>query len=219
MKVVHMWVTRKVSLPPEHSIALSIYIAFRGSSTVSNWISDFNVKKTPYKSFPECDCEVSEGWYHAEQSIIDEVLNEVQTLTALFPDYVVKVTGHSYGAAIAQLTSMDLIKHGYPCSVYNFGQPRTGDQKYSDFVGSNKSFPQTWRVVHNRDIVPHWPFYDYMGYVHVCSEEFEDESGNLKSCGFCEDPNCSGQFDEVREWRPDDHMTYLGLPISCDTVS
>ena len=197
----------------------SIYIAFRGSSSIENWISDFNVFKTPYTSFPECECEVAEGWYHAEQSVIGIVVDEVNRLKGLFPDYNVKVTGHSYGAAIAQLTSMDLVKNGFPCSVYNFGQPRTGDQKYADFVSSSDKFPETWRVVHDRDIVPHWPFNEGMGYAHACFEEFEDVNGVLKSCDSCEDPTCSAQYDEVREWRPDDHMTYLGIPISCESVS
>ena len=41
------------------------------------------------------------------------------------------------GAAIAQLTSMDLIKAGIPItSLYNFGQPRLGDQKYAAFANS-----------------------------------------------------------------------------------
>ena len=204
----------------------SIYIAFRGSSSLENWISDFNVQKIAYATFPECECNVTEGWYHAMKSAIDGVVEEVAALRQQFPTYAVRVTGHSYGAAIAQLTSMDLVQRGIPCSVYNFGQPRTGDQKYADFVTSRAEFPELWRVVHYRDIVPHWPFSEHMGFAHACSEEYEDENGVLTSCGRssswerpCEDPACSAQFDEPRYWRPDDHMTYLGYYISCETVS
>lgn len=207
----------------------SIYVAFRGSSSVRNWISDFDVVKTSYTSFPECDCEVAQGFYRAEQSVIGIVVDEIRALQVRYPTYAVKVTGHSYGAAVAQLISMDLSKNGIASSLYNFGQPRTGDQNYANFVSmgiASGVFPTTWRVVHNRDIVPHWPFKEYLNYHHVCSEEFEDEYSILKSCGsmdpnsmMCEDASCSDQFNQPRDWRPDDHMWYLGLYISCETVS
>ena len=208
----------------------SIYIAFRGSSSARNWLSDLDVLKVSYDSFPQCECQVSKGFYSAEQSVLPHVLREVSKLKALHPHYAVKVTGHSYGAAIAQLLSMDLAKAGIASSVINFGQPRTGDAKYAQFVGQHfatSGFPETWRVVHNRDIVPHWPFNQYLNYSHVCTEEWEDETGALRTCGstsssdgfsVCEDPTCSDQF-KPHEWRPDDHMTYLGLYISCDSVS
>ena len=79
--------------------------------------------------------------------------------------------------------------------------------------------------------MPHWPFNQGLGYFHVCTEEFEDELGRLHTCGTtpassatsgltsCEDPNCSDQFDQPHEWRPDQHMTYLGVPIDCASVS
>lgn len=193
----------------------SIYVTYRGSGSARNWISDFDVRKTNYTSYPECECQVSDGFYRAEQSVFGIVLGEVQRLLRIFPTYAVKVTGHSYGAAIAQLTSMDLLRHGIESSVYNYGQPRTGDAAYSAFVGDKIS---TYRVVHNRDIVPHWPFDDRMGYYHVCREEFESEDGSLRTCNeSCEDPMCSDQY-APHEWRPDDHMTYLGMYISCDSV-
>lgn len=204
----------------------SIWAVFRGSSSIRNWLSDFDVAKKNYDSYPECQCQVSQGWYNAEQSIVDSVVKEISRLRLQFPSYSVTVTGHSYGAAIAQLLSMDVARAGIPCSMYNFGQPRVGDQKYANFVGTVAGLT-TWRVVHNQDIVPHWPFNDYLNYFHACTEEFEDEVGQLHSCGTgkaadgsdtCEDPACSSQFKPY-QWRSDDHMTYLGLYMSCDSVS
>ncbi len=47
------------------------------------------------------------------------------------------LAGHSLGAAIAQLTSMDLLKAGIPItSLYDFGQPRIGDKAYATFANS-----------------------------------------------------------------------------------
>eukprot|EP01034_Spumella_vulgaris_P026861 gene26861-33507_t len=125
-------------------------------------------------------------------------------------------TRHSLGAALAQLTSMDLIKAGIATSVYNFGQPRTGDQKYAAFANSKVS---TWRVTHNKDMVPHLPFTTQMEFFHVCREQFENEAGALKTCDTsCEDPTCADQFD-FKVTNFDDHVVYLGMSVSCEAVS
>jgi hypothetical protein len=36
----------------------SIYVAYRGSSTISNWIVNIDAVKTDYTSFPDCHCQV-----------------------------------------------------------------------------------------------------------------------------------------------------------------
>lgn len=195
----------------------SIYVVFRGSESTKNWITNLDAFKTTYTSFPECGCEVHKGFYKAEQSVIGEVITEVKRLQGAKPGYIVKVTGHSLGAALAQLTSMDLIKAGIQTSVYNFGQPRTGDQKYAAFANGKVS---TWRVTHNRDEVPHLPFTTKMEFFHVCTEQFEDANGALKTCNSsCEDPSCMDQYKFPTETNGDDHLVYLGLSMSCEAVS
>lgn len=126
------------------------------------------------------------------------------------------VTGHSLGAALAQLTGMDLIKANIPCRVIDFGQPRTGTQSYSSF--SNKKMSTT-RYTHNKDRVPHLPFEDKMSYYHVCVEKFESASGSVKTCNSsCEDPSCADQY-AYNDTNWDDHGIYLGLALSCAAVS
>ncbi len=168
-----------------------------------------------YTSYPECACQVHKGFYQAEQKVISSVIGEVQRLKSIYPLYNVKVTGHSLGAALAQLTSMDLLKAGYPCSVINFGQPRTGDAAYAKFA--TPKVP-TIRVVHNKDQVPHLPVTTGMEYYHVCTEEFEDASGKFKTCNSsCEDPTCGDQYPLAQtNW--DDHSIYMGHVMSCSTV-
>lgn len=79
----------------------SIYVAFRGSESISNWLSDFNADKDPYRLSPECNCEVHSGFQNCTESVSAQVLAEVQRLKALYPTYSVKTTGHSLGAALA----------------------------------------------------------------------------------------------------------------------
>jgi predicted lipase len=136
---------------------------------------------------------VHKGFYEAEQIVIAGIISEVKSLQSAHSGYAVKVTGHSLGAALAQLTSMDLKKAGISNSVYNFGQPRTGDQKYASFATSKVS---TVRVTHNKDTVPHLPYTEVMEFYHVCTEEFENSSGSVKQCdSSCEDKTC---MDQVR---------------------
>ncbi len=66
------------------------------------------------------------------------MLAEVRRLSALLPGYAIKVTGHSLGGALAQLTGMSLIRDGFNVHMINFGQPRVGDRAYAAF--SNAKF-------------------------------------------------------------------------------
>jgi hypothetical protein len=195
----------------------SIYVVYRGSESVRNWISNLNAFKTPYTSWSECNCQVHKGFYEAEQKVIAEVISEVQSLQKTHSGYTVKVTGHSLGAALAQLTSMDLVKAGISTSVYNFGQPRTGDANYATFANSKVT---TFRVVHDRDEVPHLPFTVKMDFYHVCTEVFENSSGSLKTCNdSCEDPSCMDQYTFPKDTNGDDHLIYLELNMNCEAVS
>jgi len=89
--------------------------------------------------------------------------------------------------------------------MINFGQPRVGDSDYAAF--SDAKFPNQWRMVHHKDIVPHvpsemWPFYFY----HTSTEVFEDKGGNYKVCAPGEDPTCSDQY---WTFSISDHLTYM----------
>jgi len=89
-----------------------------------------------------------------------------------YPFSKLKVTGHSLGGALAQLTAMSLIKDGYHVDqMINFGAPRVGDSTYATF--SEQKMPNQWRMVHNRDIVPHLPFAFWpMNFNHTSTEVF-----------------------------------------------
>jgi hypothetical protein len=194
----------------------TIFVIFRGSVSWKNWASDLDAIKTNYTSYPECQCQVHKGFYNAEQSVISNVVTQVNSLKQKYSSSKVIVTGHSLGAALAQLTGMDLIKSNIPCSVIDFGQPRTGTIEYSTFSNTKLS---TTRYTHDQDRVPHLPFETQMSYHHVCVEKFESSSGSVKTCdSSCEDPSCANQYPyEVTNW--DDHGIYLGLALSCSAVS
>jgi hypothetical protein len=43
----------------------SIYVSFRGSLSINNWLTDLDTTTTYYETFPECDCQVHAGFYQS----------------------------------------------------------------------------------------------------------------------------------------------------------
>jgi hypothetical protein len=189
----------------------TIYIVLRGSSSLMNWLNDFEARLVPYDTFHDCNCNVHHGFYKSALGIVNQTIDSIIRLQHLYPHFTTILTAHSYGASCGQLLAMELIKQGYQLQVYNYGQPRVGDTNYADFV--NKRL-QLYRATHHKDIVPHVPPTTGLGYVHSCIEIYEDENGKLKTCNTCEDPTCSAQFD-LRHTNITDHSYYIGHPIDC----
>ena len=193
----------------------TIYVVFRGSSSTMNWLDDFEVKQVPYKTYPECDCKVHHGFYRSALGVSNKTVEVVKNLQKNNPGYSVVVTGHSYGASCAQLIAMEMEKRGIRVKLYDYGQPRVGDKKYAAFV--RKVLSDYYRTTHNKDLVPHMPPIDGLGYHHSCREVFEDATGKTTLCSEtnCEDPNCSDQYSLVHT-STEDHLYYLGHRVSCE---
>jgi len=193
----------------------SIYVVLRGSSSVVNWLDDFEVKLVPYTSFPECNCNVHYGFYNSALAVSSKAVNVVKGLIKQYIGYSVVVTGHSYGASCAQLIGMELERNGINVKVYDYGQPRVGDSKYAAFV--NTKIEEQYRITHNKDMVPHVPPIEGFGYHHSCREIFEDSTGKLTLCSATngEDPACADRFS-LYQTNTDDHSYYLGHHMSCE---
>lgn len=194
----------------------SIYIVFRGSSSKLNWLDDFEIKKVPYNTFSECNCTVHYGFYRSALGVKNQTIFNINLLKKLYPLYNIIVSGHSYGAAISQLIAMELYKEDFISSIYNYGQPRVGDQAYAMFV--NKQIHNNWRMTHNKDIVPHVPPIIWFNYSHSCREIFQDSYDNLNICSDtnCEDPTCTNQYNLIQT-NGDEHLYYLGHYLSCNS--
>jgi hypothetical protein len=192
----------------------TIYVVFRGSSSKLNWKDDFEIRKIKYTTYPECDCEVHHGFYEATTNIKEQVIQSVKNLKNKYINANIVVTGHSLGAAIAQLIGMELYAVNITNSIYNFGQPRVGDEKYANFVNTIIT-DNIVRFTHNKDMVPHLPP-EELGYLHSCTEIFEDEFGNLHECSStnCEDSMCADQYSLLKT-NTDDHSIYLEHYVNC----
>lgn len=201
-----------------HPSSESIFVVFRGSSSLLNWLDDFEVQKVPYESYKECTCLVHKGFYNATQHLRDSTVESVTKLVELFPTYRVITTGHSLGAAIAMMMALELNKAllNSQVEIYNYGQPRVGEKKYADFA--NTIIEEQYRYTHNKDMVPHVPPIKGLNYYHSSQEVFEQENGETILCSEIdgEDPACSDQFSAF-DLTTDDHSTYLGHYLSCES--
>lgn len=93
----------------------------------------------------------------------------------------VYTTGHSLGGALATLMAAALAdrnqaeKSGFALSMYNFGSPRVGNEKFVSQY--NRSVPDSFRLVNEADAVPRVPL--LLGYKHVDHPVYVTESGEL----------------------------------------
>jgi triacylglycerol lipase len=130
-----------------------IIVAFRGTSSTTDWISDAIARQGKYK------CVLGAGKSHIGISDIyysarEQILTALDTLSARKS---LMITGHSLGGALASLCAVDVaVNSAFSLpSVYNYGSPRVGDptfaKAYSDKVD------QSFRIHNRYDIVPHLP--------------------------------------------------------------
>jgi predicted lipase len=186
----------------------SIFVSFRGTSNAQNWLIDLDIAQSDY---PLCDgCKVHAGFYKAEQSVISDIIYQVQQLKSKYTSYAVVVTGHSLGGALATLTALDLQNAGISnIRLFNYGSPRIGDEAFASYASNFLSDKN--RVTHHKDIVPHVPLGRY---THISGEWFEEnDSISVVPCEGFEDPNCSDQYTS---YSVDDHLYYMGVVLGGD---
>lgn len=77
------------------------------------------------------------------------------------------------GAALATIAAIEVNSIFGPVEeLHTYGSPRVGDDGFSSFVSVR--LKKIWRVVHNRDLVPHVPLVS-QNYHHVPREVLFDE--------------------------------------------
>ena len=192
----------------------SIYVVFRGSESIPNWISNLDAILT---SYPNCaGCKVHKGFYKASSNVFAVVHKEVARLRQLFSSFKVVFVGHSLGAAVATLVLAELntvyaVKN---VRLVNFGSPRVGNDEFSSWASN--LIQDRMRVTHYKDIVPHCPMHER--FTHISGEWYhEDDMGqDIRACAGYEDSSCAYQWHVTSI---DDHEMYLGLEVHCGPVS
>ena len=155
---------------------------------------------------------------------IGTILNQILDWKEKYPSYSVFVTGHSLGAALCVLAAIDLqMTTLLDITVYNYGgknksvrspkrfvDPRVGNEIFSH--NYRKLLPNTFRIVNERDVVPHLPF-EFLGFYHIPREVWYT-NGTFFLCNDSgEDQGCSDSL--LNSFSVEDHINYMGVGM-CD---
>ncbi|MCC6274016.1 MAG: lipase family protein [Deltaproteobacteria bacterium] len=135
----------------------NIYVVFRGTKTIVEWLDDAQFGQVPY-SFLSSGGLTEQGFTSVYATIHSEIVQTVKQLAQSGDFTTLYVTGHSLGAALAVLAAPELAKTTPFASpvMYSFAGPRVGNPKF----GLNTYDPNvatSWRVVNTNDLVPKLP--------------------------------------------------------------
>ncbi|KAL9047412.1 MAG: hypothetical protein Q9214_000003 [Letrouitia sp. 1 TL-2023] len=150
-------------------------LAFRGSSSVRNFITDANFPLVPTDI---CDgCTAHGGFWKSWLEARTGVTAALKTAAAANPNNKVIITGHSLGGAIADFAAAEVRKSGVAADLFTYGAPRIAGKKLSDFI-TNQNAGGNFRVTHLNDPVPRLPPIA-LGFVHISPEYYISTGNNI----------------------------------------
>jgi triacylglycerol lipase len=128
----------------------TIVIAFRGTTSTADTISDFIARQTLYPWVTNAG-KTHLGFTDIYGSARIQILS---ILSKCDPNKKLILTGHSLGGALATLCALDVVfnsKFSRPI-LYTFGAPRVGNPTFAAFY--NRKVPSTHRIVIESDLIP-----------------------------------------------------------------
>lgn len=180
-----------------------IIIAFRGTSSTTDWISDAIARQRKYKCVKETGLThvgISDIYYSAREQILSS-LRRLSKKKALI------ITGHSLGGALAVLCAIDVVGNSEFSSptLYTYGAPRVGNPVFAKAFTS--AVDQCYRINNRFDIVPHLPPHIYKlprsdktyHYMHVR----EDIPLHFQNGSVASNHVISSYFKELAKKNPD----------------
>lgn len=197
-----------------------IVVAFKGTNpkNVANWLTDLSFTLTPYLPANNSNILVHEGFYKSYLSMRSQMVTHVKKLASAYPSYDLVVTGHSLGGANAALAALELrtILPKRTMDIITYGQPRIGTASLMTWATKHlRGVRSHWRLVHNRDPVPHAPP-AWLNYRHMGTEVYYNNAmTSFQVCdGSGEDHNCSdGNSLNVNIFN---HISYFGVSVGTD---
>lgn len=135
----------------------TMYLTFRGTSSSKDLSADFTLMPHHIKN----NIKVHQGFFDqfasVEEDISEQVNDFLQSSVDAEGDVQLVISGHSLGAALAQLATL---YYGmiYPCVsivCHTFGSPRVGNQAFVDVF--ERCCSENVRVVNFNDPVPMIP--------------------------------------------------------------
>jgi predicted lipase len=188
----------------------ALFVSFRGSSNIQNWIDDIQIRKIyPYD---DANIAVEKGFYTGYESTKSDVFDTLEMLNIKYSTKTILITGHSYGAALATLTAFDILNM-YDVQLYTYGSPRVGNEYFVNHFNTSSNM---YRITHYYDIVPHVPPKSF-DFLHVPQEIwYNEENTQYTICSDHydqEDDLCSDSCGPTHCTSTSDHLNYLGIPM------
>jgi len=145
-----------------HSKSLGITVSFQGTngSSFISTLHDFDALAMPadsrYKKYMPESVRLLKGFQNAYTDLVDVVFEKVAKYKNEFNETRVTIVGHSLGAAMGLIASVD-VEHRMQDGLYRsylFGLPRVGNVPWANHVDDTIGKKLHW-VVNGRDWVPH----------------------------------------------------------------
>lgn len=230
----------------------TIYVAFKGTSSYTDWFNNLDIINTGYTpqviqsedfevSGMCCvNCRVHRGFASFDKlrgpTLVDLIIEVVDD----HPDYKIKLTGHSLGAALALLTGIELRLLGYNALVVTLGSPKIGNRQFTNFVDQifetknvmehieeHKSFEELdngyIRMLHRHDLVPFLPptsKYAHAGYEYYLSVEGVKQTPFTifrRGKSYLENEKFD-YLETIKNFRRIDHSSYFMPVTTCSHV-
>lgn len=138
-----------------------VVVSFRGTNSISDAIDDLNIVGKTLKEFPEIGM-IHRGFANYLFRLEAQVVAFLKDITT--PQSMIWFTGHSLGAAAAQIMCAVWKQKELVAGIYTFGSPRVGGMKWHKYM--NKTFKnKIFRVLNYRDTVASMPGL-WLGYLH-----------------------------------------------------
>jgi predicted lipase len=121
-------------------------IAFRGTSSFKDAITDFNAFSVPWLQSEKA--RLHKGFFEQYMSLRKQIIENLK-------HNKICLTGHSLGGALSQIAALDLSLLNYNVSCIHFGSPRVGNLSFAKLLAER--VPDNLAVVHALDPIPQLP--------------------------------------------------------------
>nr|KAJ3411672.1 hypothetical protein HK105_002567 [Polyrhizophydium stewartii] len=202
----------------------SIVVIFRGSTSLADWFTDlqFGQENASWvqlswaapanlgsrfsgnKLAMPTELKLHGGFQKIYLGVRDKVQTAIADALAKNPGFTINFVGHSLGGALASIAAVDYLNlHGTSNAantfIYTYGQPRTGNKAWANFV-SSLPFGGDFRLTKHNDPVPHLPPSAW-SFRHSTQEYRFTTDNNILACTNTGDAgeveNCSG---DIFQW-------------------
>ncbi|KAF2099139.1 alpha/beta-hydrolase [Rhizodiscina lignyota] len=195
-----------------------ILLAFRGTYSITNTLSDLTTIPQEYVPYPgdddedggrrgaKCEnCTVHMGFFSSWLNTRHSILPVLEEVRANHTDYQLTLVGHSLGGAVAALASLDFIARGWNPTVTTFGEPRIGNAALARYVDRQFNLSDDYlkddrmlkfrRVTHTDDPVPllpleEWGYAMHGGEIYIFKPSIPPENSDIIHCVGPTDRRC-----------------------------